>query len=259
MKKLATLASFVLIAVWYGLSYTPTEDKAFDANGVYSGKFHDEVDYKELYEAYVTGTATGKDACDISKKSFTSKAFDGGAVDANDADYTWLSSDGDLYWFIAAKDNSSYKLPKNDKLQSTSDRFTNGEYTFKDCKKQTLPIVAPCDNCEIMTSANSSKHGTMMQLKIDDGGIEYTITFNNMARWYCCADRSPKIDEDASAKFEHTEDAKGTVLRAGDLIGYANKKTKVTIKVEGTNSSNNSIVGKITPYDFYTDAVHNAQ
>ena len=259
MKKLATLVSFVLIAAWYGLSYTPTEDKAFDAKGAYSGKFHDEVDYKKLYEAYVTGTASSEDACDISKQSFQSKAFDGSSIDAGDTEHTWLSQDGDLYWFIAASDVDSYKLPKNAKVQDGSNNCQNGEYTFKDCKKKTLPIVAPCDNCEIITSARSSKHGTMMQVKINEGNVEYTITFNNMARWYCCADRKPTITEDPTAKFEHTEDAKGTVLRAGDLIGYATKKTKVTIKVEGTDSNNDSIVGKLSPYDFYTGNISNAQ
>ena len=109
------------------------------------------------------------------------------------------------------------------------------------CTSGTV-LIAPT-GCKIITRAKASNYGTYMQLEMGSG--QYIITITDMERWYCCLDRpdDQKLD---NGFFQHSQDAYGVQLQAGDIIGLAGPKTHISVtRCEGTTKKPDSV------YNYY--------
>ena len=93
-------------------------------------------------------------------------------------------------------------------------------------------IVAPF-NCTVITDAQGSANGTYMVLVSTDG--KYTITLENMERWFCCRNRTAPAD----GAWVHTDKHKsGSVtISKGYYIGKSKQGT--TAILSDTESKTN--------------------
>ena len=223
MKKFLALLTIFFTAIANNLEPVQVDDMLFASDGYYAGRTHTEVDYQGLYNDYIDESGQLSDGCNISPKSAGSTA-------------NKTNSNTGRIWFIyenPSKENKDGTTTQVDGLEAARKRDT-----FDDKKAVSLhandgeTIIAPA-TCKITSSANKSRGGTEMTITVGD----FEVTFTNMARWYCCAKRSPSLEENINATFSHTKDAKGTVMHKGDILGYATSKTKVTIRKLGSNGT----------------------
>lgn len=218
MKKILALLTIFFTAIANNLEPVQVDDMLFASDGYYAGRTHTEVDYQGLYNDYIDESGQLSDGCNISPKS------------AGNTGNRTNSNTGRI-WFIY--ENPTVNKKTVDGLEAARDRNT-----FNDRKAVSLEahdgetIIAPA-TCKITSSANKSRGGTEMTITVGD----FEVTFTKMARWYCCAKRSPSLEENINATFSHTKDAKGTVMHKGDILGYATSKTKVTIRKLGSNGT----------------------
>jgi hypothetical protein len=215
MKKILSLLTLFIIAVSNNLSPVQSEDIPFTEGSYYSGQYHTETDYKGMYSTYVGEKVSVDDACNTTPVAPKNP--------------TYRKSEKGVLWFILEGNTElSTLLSKEEKETLINARDGN-------------TIVAPF-RVKIISSANASNHGHKMV--VESIGGDFRITFDNMARWYCCIGRKPKSDY--THDFTMTEDAKGQVLSSGDIIGLATKETTVSIekKSDGTYT-------EISTYDLY--------
>lgn len=211
MKKILTLLVLLITSVFNNLSFVEVDDMPFTTD-YYNGSIHDSTDYRYIYNRFIQNSDYMNDHCDITP------------VTPDDLN-TRAISNNSRYWFILEQTQAPYEYIK--------------ENTKTKMFKQTagLTIIAP-DECTVMSSASTSQRGTRMTLMCG----AYTIELTDMSRWYCCANREPSVKDEPTHIFTHTADAKGTVLKKGQIIGYTSGATKVTIKRD------NKV---IKLYDFY--------
>lgn len=199
MKKLFAYITLWLTAITSSVSYSNAGDVPFQsADSYYNGAEHNTVDYKELYESYVEDDSTAANGCKLTRRT-PQKGINNQAKGPTGA-----------LWIVYGKEIIDETSKKDVSLN---------------CQSGDI-LIAPA-GCTILTDAKSSNHGTYMQISMGNGS--YVITLNNMDKWYCCLDR-PDSERQSDGYFQHTKNAKGTKLRAGDIIGCASEKTTISIK-----------------------------
>lgn len=205
MKKLFTYLMLWLAATSNNLDFSYAGDVPFQStDNYYNGSNHDTyIDYKEKYSSYIGDEAKADDGCNLRRR-----IPEGG-----------LSSQAKgllgAYWIVYGG-----TLP-----DASDTAFTNTQDYMLNCTSGTI-LIAPV-SCTIITRAKASNYGTYMQLELGKGDFVMTIT--DMERWYCCLDR-PDNQKLENGFFQHTEDAYGVQLEAGNIIGLAGPNTRISIQ-----------------------------
>ena len=220
MKKLFTYLMLWLTAVSADVTFTPAGDVPFTStDNYYNGHNHEETNYQETYASYIDDASKSDSSC------WTSIRYtEDDAVNVPTSTQGWK-------WMLYSSDSN----------QEFPELSTDAETTLLGATDGQI-IIAP-GTCTVITDAAESKYGTYMQVEVGDGA--YTITFDNMERWFCCFGRN--IDEKNDIGFTHSSNAKGVKLRQGNIIGAATPDTTVTIQ-KGTSASGRVISLK----EFYT-------
>lgn len=118
--------------------------------------------------------------------------------------------------------HKTYFLLKSDKTVTTDDELKS--YCIPADK--VTPVVAPL-NCTIETPLANSANSTYMKIYIP-ATQEYVI-FSNLDHWYCCHGHTRK----SPSGFKHfnvtDSDFENRVIKQGEILGFANADTIVTI------------------------------
>ena len=207
MKKLLVLLSVFFVAIGHNLEPVQVDDVSFTDDSYYTGRTHTAVDYQSMYDSYIDSSIAVSNGCNTAPIS-------AGKIDDRP------SSNSGRIWFIFENKEDITKLYSADKGE-TSLNADNGN-----------TIIAPA-TCIIKSSANKSRGGKEMTISVGS----YKVTFYNMARWYCCKDRTPSLKKDINATFTHTKDAKGQRLSQGDILGYATTETTVVVEEMGDDGT----------------------
>lgn len=220
MKKLFIYFTLWLTAVSSDVTFEPAGDVPFTStDSYYNGHNHEETDYQEKYASYIDADDADNTACRTRIRITEDKAIN---VPTSVQGWKWM-----LY-----SDTSNQELPE---------LSTKAGETLLGAEDGQL-ILAP-GTCTIITDAAESVYGTYMQLEVGDGA--YTLTFDNLERWYCCLDR-PDSDKNEEG-FTHASNARGVKLHQGDIIGKATEQTTIMIQ-KGTAAN----AKKISLKEFYT-------
>lgn len=123
----------------------------------------------------------------------------------------------------------SYFFP----ISETTFADETAAYTYSVPEGIVVPIIAP-DNGYIITDPASSVDSTVMSFKLSLTG--HTIMLSDMDHWYCCHGHR-KYN---GVGYKHCAISKDSfankTIQQGQVIGYANSKTKIAIIDEEGNS-----------------------
>lgn len=116
----------------------------------------------------------------------------------------------------------TYFLPISE--DTFSDEASAASYSIPEGK--VVPILAP-NTGYITTDPASSVDSTQMTFKLSVG--DYTIMLKDMDHWYCCHGHT-KYN---GVAYKHcgisADDFANRYIKAGEVIGYANSKTRIAI------------------------------
>lgn len=116
----------------------------------------------------------------------------------------------------------SYFFP----ISETTFADENSAYTYSVPEGVIVPIIAP-ENGYIVTDPASSVDSTVMSFRLSLH--DYTIMLSDMDHWYCCHGHH-KYN---GVGYKHCAISKDSfankVINQGEVIGYANSKTKIAI------------------------------
>ena len=125
-------------------------------------------------------------------------------------------------WAMDNSPNKTYFLLKSDKTVADE----SGLPSYSIPANVVVPVVAPL-NCTIETRLDDSANSTYMKIYIPSTQ-EYVI-FSHLDHWYCCHGHTRK----SSSGFKHfnvsDSDFEERVIKQGEILGFANADTIVTI------------------------------
>lgn len=116
----------------------------------------------------------------------------------------------------------TYFIPSSDKTGTTD----GWQYTYNIPEDQVVPILAPMTGY-IITDPASSVDSTMMDFKITV--TDRVIKFANLDHWYCCHGHTKYNGVGYKHCAISSDDFSKRYIQAGEVLGYANSKTCITI------------------------------
>ncbi len=202
MKRLLAMILTVFFSIQNNVGIQFSGDTSFVVDSWYKIPEATAPDYRQLYSSGIQ--LTSADNCTPSTRVAQN------AVQVDSENTIGVSA----YWFAESEDELYI-----------SDITDEVEYTWSEAGE----IIAPL-NCTVVTPSTS---GGGHSMRLDTVSGDYTFVFENMERWFCCRYRK---DNAENAQWSHTLDVSGTTIKAGQLIGFAQKGT--TVKVYNTKTGN---------------------
>lgn len=197
MKELLAILVGIFTSLFNSLEYQPADTtKLYAEDAYYTIDANDSPDYREFYGSiYSNGDLSG---CRTTNYDAQGKLIEGLP---NNVRYQG-------YW-----------LENGTTTNIDSDKLIDSTYEFK----SNCYIIAPFD-CTLVTDTNSNKCDTMVvDCEIDD--VIYRLEFTDMERWYCDVSRTYSSDD----KYHTSDNQKGKLFRAGDVLGVAQAGTSVKV------------------------------
>ena len=116
----------------------------------------------------------------------------------------------------------TYFLPANSNTFSD----VTGARTYSIPEGVIVPILAPL-NGYITTDPASSVDSTVMSFKLYINDV--TIMISDMDHWYCCHGHTKYNGVGYKHCAVSADDYRNRIIKQGEVIGYANSNTKITI------------------------------
>lgn len=209
MKRLLSMITALLLAVFNNIGYQAQGDVPYSDNSYYKLEEYEVPDYRERYGA--VPFTTGSEYCLVGFWKTNREEL-----------IKYDSSTGahpSAYWVESGS-------PKSFSDMASQDADGEGTYTFT----KAGWVIIPYAGTITVHSANDCSSYTV-QMKI--GSDTYNMLVENLLFWWCDVNRSNVSAPD----FCHLcQDMYGQVMPAGSVIGAAQEGTTVTITKAGSDS-----------------------